>query len=70
MILPSHEYSRNQLDILIKREARTEPCKGCRHDNSQMVFGKKVNGCAIGRRRPNGKCYIDQVGPTCVGESE
>lgn len=66
-ILPAHEYSRDPLEILIDRERHETPCKGCRHDDTQTVFGKKVPGCAIGRRRPNGKCYVDSISQTCKG---
>lgn len=66
-VLPSREYSRDPLEILIERERRETPCKGCKHDNGQMVFGKRVHDCAKGRTKRNSKCYEDFVGHTCEG---
>lgn len=65
--IPRSNLGRDPLDILIEKERRLEPCKGCRNDNSYMVFGKRMHGCAIGRRRPNDKCYEDAVSMTCAG---
>lgn len=66
-ILPSHCYGRDPLDILIEKERHEQPCKGCKHDRGEMVFGKRVQDCAKGRKRRNSKCYEDAIGPTCQG---
>lgn len=65
--LRSFEYGRDPLEILIEKERHEQPCKGCKHDNGQMVFGKRVHDCAKGRQRRNSKCYEDAIGPTCQG---
>lgn len=65
IIYPRRQYSRDPLDILIEEESRT--CKGCKHDKSEMVFGKVLFSCAIKRKSKNSKCYVETFGTTCQG---
>lgn len=64
-VLPSREYSRDPLDIILEREAKT--CKGCKHADSLMVFGKTYEACNKGRKKRNAKCYEEAHGSTCYG---
>lgn len=67
MILPAIHYSRDPLEILIEKERHETPCKGCKHADSMMAFGKTVEVCKKGRNKRNAKCYEETFGPSCQG---
>jgi hypothetical protein len=62
--LPSYKY-RDPLDVLISAEAST--CKGCKHTDSMIAFGEKIEFCKKGRKKKSAKCYEETFGISCQG---